>query len=51
MLESNLLFSIITSVGHTVTFDEELGGSLWTNQSRLDTKYEWINVAEFNVVV
>jgi hypothetical protein len=38
-------------VGHTVTFDEELGGSLWTDESWLDTKHEWIDVAELDFIV
>lgn len=29
MLEGNLLLAVITGVGHTVTLNEELGGSLW----------------------
>jgi hypothetical protein len=29
MLEGNLLFAVITSVSHTISLDEELGGSLW----------------------
>jgi hypothetical protein len=51
VLEGNFLFAIITSVGHTITLYLKLGGSLWTNESRLDTKDEWIDVAEFNVIV
>jgi hypothetical protein len=38
-------------MSHTVTFYLKLGGSLWTNESRLDTKDEWIDVAEFDVIV
>jgi hypothetical protein len=51
VLICNLLFAVISSVCHTISFNEKLGGSLWTNKSRLDTKYEWINVAELDVVV
>jgi hypothetical protein len=29
MLEGNLLLAVITGVSHTVTLNEELGGSLW----------------------
>jgi len=46
MFESNLLLAVITSMGHTITLNQESGGSLWTNESWLDTEYEWIDVGK-----
>jgi hypothetical protein len=51
VLECNLLLAVVTSVGHTVTFNEELAGTLWRDESWLDTEDEWIDIAEFNVII
>jgi hypothetical protein len=51
VFESDLLFAVVTSVGHTVTFNEELSGTLWRDESWLDTEDEWIDIAEFNVII
>lgn len=50
MFEGNLLLAIVTSVSHTITLNQESSGSLWTDESWFDTKYEWIDVSELYFV-
>ena len=50
VLESNLLLAIVTSVGHTISLNQESGGSFWTDESWFDTEHKWINVSKLYFV-